>query len=177
MNQNPFAPSADPVDSLAYCAEAIRREGWFDTTGIPEAWPVTTEQVVEMLTRAGEFDIDVAGLEDLIDRGLLPAPGRDENDAFEWNAQDAVHAYGILEARQQWRATPSKHDAKKHPCRVMLEQARACGELRTLAHGGPARMDVRHLVALLAQCNIYEGRMKIAALLEAVLEVDHDVHL
>ena len=44
-----------------------------------------------------------------------------------------------------------------------------------IASGGPVAFDVRHLIALLVGIEFREGREKVAAMPEAVLEVDHGV--
>jgi hypothetical protein len=129
------------------------------------------------LADAGEFDIDAESLADLIDRRLIPAPARNENGELEWNATDIVFAVGTLNNRQQWRPTPSGHDACKHPCQLALEQARDAGEVDAITVGmeGVPRFDVRHLLELVAVTEIAEGRRKLVTLLKAVLEVDHGV--
>lgn len=173
---NAFHPSADPIAAVERCAAALRADRWWERAGLVEHWPLTTDEAVQLLAGPGEYDISAVELVDLVDRGLLAAPGNGES-GYEWLATDVVGAAGVLEARGQWAPTPSRHDAKKHPCRLLLEQARDEGELEAVAHGGPVRFDARHLLALLRQCDIREGREKIAALLEAVLECDHGVRL
>lgn len=169
--------NADPVDDLVACQEAIRAASWWTRADVPEQWPLTTEVAAELLSAAGEFDIDAEGLLDLIDRRLLPRPSVGEADELEWSASDIIAAGGLLEMRNQWKATPSGHDAKKHPCQLLLEQARANGEVELITAGNELapRFDVRHLLALLVASDVHEGRVKIAALLKAVLEVDHGV--
>jgi len=174
LSPNPFAATADPLDTLTFCERCISAENWFATAGIPEHWPLTTDEAADLLRVGGEYDVSRGDLVDLIGRKLLAAPGIGEN-GYEWNAQDLTLAAGSLESRNQWLPTPSKNDVKKHPSRLGLELARAAGTLADVAHGGPVRFDVRHLFALLVACDSYEGRIKIAALLEAVLEVDHGV--
>ena len=58
-----------------------------------------------------------------------------------------------------------------------MEQAREAGALESIVGGGPVRFDVKHLLAMLTHCPNAEGRIEIAALLEAVLEVDRGVEL
>jgi len=174
---NPFHPSADPRDELAFCEQALRNDRWFEKAGLAERWPVATAEAVKLLADGGEYDVDEERLEDLVRRRIITAPAKDEDGAAEWSAGDLVRAGGILECRGQWQPTPSGHDPKKHPTRLFLEQARSRGELASVAHSGPVDYDVRHLIQLLVLCNVPEGRMKVAALLEAVLEVEHEVVL
>lgn len=169
---NPFARAADPRDAVAVCEDSVRRAGMFAAAGLDEHWPLTTGEVVTILA-AFEFDADA--LDDLIRRRLIPAPGIGENDERDWDASDFLTAWGSLETRGQWKPTPSIHDPKKHPCRIMLEQAREDGELISVVDGGPIRFDARHLIQMLTACDSHEGRAKIAVLLEATLEVDHGV--
>lgn len=170
-------PAADPVDDLESCAEAIRNSGWWNRCELTEQWPLSTEQAAELLADAGELDVDVESLADLIDRRLIPAPATGDNSEFEWLASDIVAAVGVLNNRQQWRPTPSGHDALKHPCQLALEQARAAGEVDAIVAAVPGvpRFDVRHLLELLVVTDIGEGRRKLVTLLKAVLEVDHGV--
>ena len=170
-------PAADPVDELELCAEAIRTSGWWDRCELTEQWPLTTEQAAELLADAGELDINEASLADLIDRRLIPSPAKDDIGQLEWLATDIVAAVGTLNNRQQWKPTPSGHDACKHPCQLALEQARAADEVDAIVAGmaGVPRFDVRHLVELLVVTDIPEARRKIIVLLKAVLEVDHGV--
>ena len=169
--------NADPVDDDLACRAAITAASWWVRADIPERWPVSTEVAAELLTTAGEFDIDVDGLADLIDRRLLPRPPVGEAEELEWSASDIVAAGGLLEMRNQWKTTPSGHDAKKHPCQLLLEQARQNDELELITVGNALapRFDVRHLLALLVASDVHEGRVKLATLLKAVLEVDHGV--
>lgn len=173
---NPFSPAADPRDSLEYCERAVRAEGWFAKAGIAERWPVTTAEAVQLLTEGGEYDIDEERLADLIRRGIVARPVEDE-DGPEWNAEGLARAVAVLECRGQWQPTPSLHDPKKHSSRLFIERARASGELAAAVHSGPVQFDARHLIQLLVLCHAAEGRMHIAALLEGLLEVDHEVIL
>lgn len=170
-------PETDPIDDLSHCEQAIRAAGWWKRCELSEQWPLTTEQAAELLANAGEFDVGAESLADLIDRRLIPTPASNENGELEWNATDIVLAVGTLSNRQQWRATPSGHDAFKHPCQLALEQARAAGEVHEITVGmeGVPRFDVRHLLELLVVTDIGEGRRKLVTLLKAVLEVDHGV--
>lgn len=170
-------PAADPQDDLLAAAAAIREAGWWGRSDLgDERWPLTTDEAAQMLILAGEFAVDAADLADLIDRRLLPAPATGEA-GLEWSAADIIAAGGLLEGRQQWRATPSGHDPKKHPCRLLLEQARAEGRVEEIVAGQPGvpRFDARHLLGLLAACDSREGRAKVIALLTAVLEADHGI--
>lgn len=173
---NPFHPAADPRDALVRCEQAVRVNGWFERANVAEHWPLSTAEAALLLSEGGEYDIDEERLADLIRRRLIPAPAEDEG-GHEFSAQDFVTATGILDARGQWQPTPSLHDPKKHGTRLLLEQARATGELAGVAHGGPVDFDLRHLIQLLVVCDVREGREKVAALLEALLEVDHEVLL
>lgn len=169
---------ADPVDDLLDCQAAIRDAGWWHKSGLTEHWPMTTDDAAQMLATAGEFDIDAEGLLDLLERRLLPRPSEGEASELEWSATDVIAAHGLLENRQQWRATPSGHDPQKHPCQLILEHARAAGEVDAITAGedftGP-RFDVRHLLILLAANDHREGRQKILVLLKALLESEHGV--
>ncbi len=176
-HQTFFQNQSDPVDDLIAAQDAIRAANWWTRADLPEQWPLTTEVAAELLAQAGEFEVDAEGLIDLIDRRLLPRPSVGEADDLEWSASDVVTAGVLLETRNQWKPIPSGHDAKKHPCQLLLEQARANGEVELITAGSALapRFDVRHLLALLIASDVHEGRAKIAALLKAVLEVDHGV--
>lgn len=168
-----FAPPLDPVADLVACQSAVRRAGWWQQSGLPERWPLSTDDALHMLTAAG-YEIDPAAVSDLIDRRLLPRPGVGEVD-YEWGAVDVCHLAGLLDARRQWLPTPCVQDAKKAECELALERARAAGELAfALGNAGP-RFDVRQLLELLVESQVHEGRRKIATLLRAVLEHEHDV--
>lgn len=171
------SPADDPVDDLQFCAEAIRKSGWWSRCDLAEKWPLSTEQAAELLADAGELDVDAESLADLIHRRLMPSPAKGEDGDLEWLASDIVAAVGVLNNRQQWRSTPSGHDAMKHPCQLALEQARAAGEVDAIvaALPGVPRFDVRHLLELLVVTDVGEGRRKLVTLLKAVLEVDHGV--
>src|SRR5262245_14854727 len=182
MNQIPAPtlglPGTDPVDDHYAAMAALRRAKWWDTAGLRERWPMTTAEAVQLLDLGGQFAIDAEGLQDPIARQLVPGPSLGESGEHEWDACDILNAAGALEARQQWRATPSGHDPKKHACQIALEQARAAGEVQQITSGpggqGP-RFDAAHLLMLLLTCDHHEGRAKVIPLLKAVLEVDHGV--
>lgn len=173
---HPFAPAADPVDRLRECERIIRAAGWWGLMPTEEHWPLTTRQAALMLAAAGEFDIDPDRLEDLVNRRLIAPPARGEEGCYEWSAEDVVRAANQLEARQQWRPTPSKHDPKKNGCRLALELARESGELVSVVEDERVpRFDLRHLLTLLVRLDSHEGRVKTATLLEAVLQHDHGI--
>ena len=166
---------ADPVDDLLAAQQAIVAAGWFRRSNVVEHWPMTTASAAELLAAGGEFNVDCEGLLDLIERRLLPSPAAGEADELEWSASDVIEASGCLEARQQWRTTPSQHDPKKHQCQLLLEEARENGEVELIVTSGQARFDLRHLLALLIASDVYEGRAKIVTLLKAVLEFEHGI--
>lgn len=170
--------NADPVDDLVASQEALRAARWWRAAEMEEGWPLTTEQAARLLCVAGQYDVDDAELADLIARGLIPRPGGTD-DAAEWNAVDILAASEILEARHQWRPQPSQHDAKKHACELLLETARQNDELEYLIAAGNEgiRFDLRHLLMALTFSPNAEGRQKIAALLRAVLEVEHGIRI
>lgn len=169
--------NADPIDDDLASRAAIVAANWWTRSNRQEHWPILGDEAAELLATAGEFAIDADGLLDLIDRRLLPRPATGEGDELEFSASDIVAAGGLLEMRGQWKATPSGHDPKKHPCQLLLEQARANDELELITAGNALapRFDAQHLIALLVASDVHEGRAKIAALLKAVLEVDHGV--
>jgi hypothetical protein len=171
-------PAADPQTDLEQAAAAIRAAGWWQTAGLEEHWPLTTDEVAQLLEVAGEYDIDAAGLAELVARRVLGAPGIGEDGSPEWNAADVILAVEVLSYRSQLRATPSRHDPFKHPCQVKLEQARQLGAVETIVTEPPAgcaRFDLTHLLAALVKCENREGRLAILPLLKATLEVDHGV--
>jgi hypothetical protein len=170
-------PASDPVDDLATCQAALRRAGWWETADLTERWPLTTAEAVHLLSAAGEYELSEAGLVELVERGLLPAPSTGEGREYEWDAADVIAASGIFEMRSQYRPTPSRNDAKKHPCQLALELARTEGTVGGIAapRGGLPRIDAIHALALLRNCDSREGREKLVALLKAVLEVEHGV--
>ena len=166
---------ADPVDDLRQCEAAIRAANWWKRANLQEHWPLSTQQAAELLAKGGEFDADDDDLDDLVERHLLPSPATGDEGEAEWSAADVVEASGILEGRQQWRATPSAHDPKKHCTQLILEEARANGEVELIVNGGLARFDLRHLLCLLVASDVHEGRAKIVTLLKATLEVEYGV--
>ena len=170
---------ADPVDDDLTCRAGIVAANWWFRADVPEHWPIKTDVAVELLSIAGEFDVDSDGLLDLVDRRLIARPSVGEADEFEWSASDIVHATATLQGRQQWRASPSGHDAVKHPLQLLLEQARANDEVESITCGlaTTPRFDVRHLLELLVVSEVHEGRRKLVTLLKAVLEVDHGVEI
>ena len=169
-------PKADPVDDVANAANAIRQAGWWASSTMPEHWPLSTDEAAQLLNESGEYDIDASELADLVDRRILSRPGVDENGSFEWMAIDVVTASGELEFRGQYRPAPSGNDCKKHPCQIALEAARQAGELDSIVNGEFApRWDLTHLLAMLTRCPNEEGRIKVATLLKASLEVEHGV--
>lgn len=170
-------PVLDPVADLMGCQNAVRNAEWWQRSGIPEHWPLSSDEAAAMLALAGEYAVDAAGLHDLIGRGLLPRPAVGENDAFEWSAVDMCTAAGLLDARRQWRRAPNAHDPKRSPCEHLADVARGLGTLPSIVHGGPVRFDVRHLLQMLVEHNNHESRRKVATLLQAVLEVDHNLYI
>jgi hypothetical protein len=170
--------ASDPQDDLASCQRAIRAAGWWKVLQRPEAWPLDTAAAAEMLSEAGQFDIDAEGLLILMQRGFLPPPAKNEAGGFDWDATDVIEATRVLENRQQFRPTPSQHDPKKPGHQLLLEQVRADGLVEEMlnATNGP-RFDVRQLLVMLQICDNREGRQKIAALLKAVLEVEHGLFI
>lgn len=170
--------TVDPVDDLLNCQQAIRSAGWWERGLMSEHWPLTSDEVSQMLTLAGEFQADAEDLSDLIERRILPRPSVGESGEMEWSAVDVIAAGGLLEMRGQWKAHPSGHDAKKHVTQILLEQARQEGAVTEITRGpgetGP-RFDVPHLFAMLAAADNREARVKTLSLLKAVLEVDHGV--
>lgn len=167
----------DPVADVEQCAAAIRSAGWWQTAGLAERWPLTTDEAAQLLAVAGEYEVDAADLADLVARRVLAAPGVAEDGSYEWNAADVVAALVVLNERMQLRPTPSRHDPLKHPCQVKLEEARQVGAVATIVDGGPVRYDVRDLLALLVKCEVREGRLMILALLKATLEVDYGIFI
>lgn len=169
--------NADPVDDDLACRAAVRAANWWNRCEVQERWPLGTDEAAELLSAAGEFDIDADGLLELIDRRLLPRPAAGEAEELEWSASDIVAVGGLLEMRGQWKSHPSGHDAKKHPLQLLLEVARANDEVEliTVGNAQAPRFDARHLLALLVATDVYEGRVKLVTLLKAVLEVDHGV--
>ena len=170
-------PATDPVDELRHCEKSLRDCGFWKRCDLAETWPLTTEQAVQMLVEAAEFAVARLDVLDLIDRKLLPRPATGDDGSLEWFASDLVAAVGTLNAREQWRATPSHNDAFKHPLQLVLERAREAGEVAAIVEGVPGgpRYDLRHLLCLLVASDVREGRIKIATLLKAVLEVDYGV--
>jgi len=172
---HPMHPAADPRDAEAFCADAVRKDRWWELAGLPERWPLSTADAARLLADGGEYDVTADQLADLIDRRILPAPAEGE-DGPEWNAGDIVQAAGTLEARQQWRPTPSRHDPKKHPFLMGLEAVRQAGTVAALADNpGAVHFDVRQLVQMLVICESVDARAKIALMLRACLDHDHGV--
>lgn len=170
-------PHVDPVDSEIQARALFHRAGWFPMTAIPEHWPLTTAEVVELLDQCGEFAIDLDQLADLINRGIIAPPAVDEDEQAEWSAIDLMNITRVLEERQQWRMTPSRHDPKKSPYAVALEQSREAGKLEELCVGDRTtpRYDARGLLLALVGCQHPHGRDMLCQLLRATLEVDHGV--
>lgn len=169
----PYDAALDPATELVHCQNEIRRAGWWKRQ--PERWPLGSADAAEMLSESGQFDIDIDRLIELVDRKLIPSPGVNEDGGYEWSAIDIHAAAGILEARLQWRPTPSGHDAKKHVAQLAIEAARNQGiihEMVTDQQTG-TRYDARHLLVMMARCDQPEGRANILALIFANLEVEH----
>jgi hypothetical protein len=171
-------PAADPVTDLRNCEAAIRAAGWWDSAGLDEHWPITTDEADRLLVLGGEYRLDAGDLSELIDRRILPSPAIGE-DGYEWNAHDVITASGVLELRGQYRPTPSRNDVKKHSSQLALEAAREDGFLKDLVASVPGqpRYDVTHLLALLIRHESIEARTKIVSLLKMTLEVDHGVSI
>lgn len=149
---------------------ALARSGWFARAGVP-TFPLSKRAVIHLLRVGGEYDVDAARLDDLVARGVVTPP-----DGGAWSAGDVVQAGAVLEARRQWAATPSLHDAKKHPALLALEQAAAADTLAECLDGSP-RLDARHLLVLLVEADNREMREKLLAGVLAELHHAHGVRL
>jgi hypothetical protein len=159
--------TADPQDVMVACAIAIKGCGWWSLLGEDERWPLATADVCRLLTAAG---FDTEALPDLIDRGIIPAPAAEN----EWNAHDVMRAADQLEFRRAWLPN-SQHDQKKADVELALDHARARGEVGAICGSTGPRYDLRHLIELLVRSDVHEGRRKIAVLLRAVLEHEHNI--
>lgn len=162
-------PIRDLTDDHA--EHALAASGWFARVGYPPHFPMTDAQALELLQVGGEYSIDAAQLADLTDRGIISAPA----DGL-WHPADVVQAGAMLESRRQWAATPTAHDAKKHPCRIDLETYRVTDSLRELFAETP-RLDLRHLLVLMAECDVREVREKLLCRIHAILEIDSGITL
>jgi hypothetical protein len=167
---------SDPVDDERIAQQAFADSDWWVRSGMEPHWPLTTRELVLLLHRGGQFVITESKLLAMVDARIVPRHSVDEDGRHEWSAFDAAQVGGTLEGRRQW-VHPSFHDAKRHPCELLVQQARRDGTLRSIAHpgGGLPRQDLQSLYALLMNCDSREGREKIGALLKAVLEVEHGV--
>lgn len=170
--------NADPVQDVEASAAAIRSAGWWVRAAMPEQWPLTTEAAGDLLQRGGEFDVNGASLQDLIDRRIIDPPGKGEGGALEWDASDILRIVLCLEFRQQWLPTPSRHDAKKHQTQLLLELARQQGELDACADNPPMPvLDLTHLLRMMAATDSREGREKLVSMLKVVLERELEIFL
>lgn len=169
--------ASDPIEDVQAAREYLQRSRWFDRAKMTEAWPMATEDVVRLMHDGAEYDIDADGLLDLLERRIAPKPSLDDDgDALEWDAHDVVLLVQLLEGRRQWRY-PSAHDSKRSHEDIILQQARAKGDLAELVNA-PApyhRQDVAGLLALLEMLDSRIARDKVSNLLKAVLEIEHDI--
>lgn len=165
----------DPVQQEETLRNWLRIAGWWERAETTEHWPLTTDEAASLLHDAIGYRIDVAGLNDLLERRLLAAPGVDENGAHEWIATDVCTAAQLLEDREQWLPIPSGHDHKKHPFQIALENARSKNIVGMLVESGGPIYDVAGLLPALVKCDSLDGRRQIVALLKAVLESEHGI--
>lgn len=168
------ATTTDPVDHENANRHWLNVAGWWEPSGLDEHWPLSTDEAASMLSSAGQYDIDAAGLLDMIERNLLPRPAV-EGDDLEWNATDVCTAGHILESREQWKATPCGHDRKKHCFQIALENARQRDIVGSLVESGGPRYDLKGLLPAIVKEETLEGRRQIVALLKAVLQTEHEI--
>lgn len=166
----------DPVRAEEEVRNWLRIAGWWNSANLDEHWPLTTEEAACVL-HGVQYHVDGAGLEELIDRQMMAPPGLAEDGSFEWLASDLVAAGRLLEDREQWKPTPSIHDAKKHQFQLALENARARNIVGMLSESGGIKYDVAGLLPALTKCESVEGRRQILALLKAVLQVEHGIQV
>lgn len=157
------------TDDLAEAALAA--SGWFARFGFTPHFPMTDAQAVEFLQRGGEYAVDEAQLADLVYRGIVTAP----EDGL-WNPAAVVQAGAMLEARRQFAVTPSLHDPKKNTVWLDYESAAAADNLDEFLQGKP-RLDLRHLLILMTECDTRELREKLLSRLAATLQRDHGLTL
>lgn len=172
------AEPIDPVDSELQAEQAIARSKMHERAGMELRWPLTSSQAAHLLRAGGEYDVDAATLDGLVHRRRIPRPGVDENNRFEWGANDLLTAIGCLTEREQWLPDSGLHHGQKHPLRLLLEQARREGCLRDVVDD-PARpkLDLRDLLAALRGAETFEARTRLTLLLEATLETEHGIRL
>ena len=165
----------DPIESQRHAEAMILLSRAWDRSGLTEGWPLSMADAAILLRKGMSFDIDADGLADLIDRRILNRPSIGEDDSFEFDAEDTLAAAALLEARQQW-LPQSVHDVRKHPTQLNLETCRHEGSLAESVKDGTApRYDLRHCLYMMTVSNDAETRLKILAVLKAVLEVEHGV--
>jgi hypothetical protein len=177
-NATMTATAVDPVTELRRSEALVMLTGAWERSGLIEGWPITTEAAATLLRVGMEYDVDSGGLEDLIDRRILQRPSVGE-EGWDWNADDVLAVGSLLEARKQWKATPSIHDQKKHESQLGIEGARRDGCLaeavQNAAAGDIPRYDLRHLLSLMTAATDPDLRMRLLSLAKATLEVEHGV--
>lgn len=143
-------------------AELVRR--WLDAVGLPpDCWPVDTDDAATILRDGGEYAIDADELRDLGRRGQVP-------QIESWDARDVLTAACALEARRQWRPSPTVHDQKKTDTRLAIESCIAAGraglaDLREQL----ARYDLRLALVLMAEADNRQLRERLLSTIEALL--------
>lgn len=165
-----------PVDDLEACARVLRECGWWSGAPFGEHWPLSTSETADLFAANGYF-VDASEINDLVARRLVRPPSIGL-DGYEWNADDVLALGGLLELRKQFAPTPCKHDERKVPAQIILEQARYAGtveELLVTPDGG--RPDVVQLLRAMIEADHKGMRESLAVLLKAALEVENGVFL
>jgi hypothetical protein len=136
---------------------------WLDAVGLPsDSWPLSTDMAAGILREGGEYSVDERELERLGEMGHVPR-------IAVWDARDVIAAAAALEGRRAWRSTPSKHDFKKHPSRIGLEQNLSAGrEAIEKMLGTLKQFDLPLVLAMLAESDDREMRERLIVIVMAL---------
>lgn len=105
----------------------------FDLIGKPMQWPISTTQLVELLT-ALHFEVSADTIGRWIALEQFEEPPR-ENGQFRFEPKHAEAIRQRLQLDERWRMTPSRFDEYKTPVRIAAEVAMKTGKLSEIDDG------------------------------------------
>lgn len=129
---------------------------------IPCCFPLSGDEVLSLL-RHLEFDVCRDRLETLIAGANLRQQLGIKGD--RWSAVQVFEIIRILDFRQQWCATPCRHDFKKHPLTILIEKGEAPEEVRKDIES----TDLRSLLSILEHAEQAELRSRLCCVVRAKL--------
>lgn len=125
-------------------------------------YPLDLEGVADVCRRL-EYAASADELRRLAGIGQIP-------DLVGYDAADLIAVLGCLEGRRSWKMTPSRHDGKKHPGRIALEQNVIAGpEAVATMLDGLRQFDFPFLLALLEESDSREMRARLCTVFAAKL--------